>query len=154
MRRKDLRDEFSSLLRNRNQVKTLVGSLTRARDQAAFLQVADHHGEIAAGLEELAGEFAEAKRTDVVERFQHCELAGRKTGGFQLRHEERIHGIGGAQELDVGVERTFLPGGAVEVFHHGFSFSFSGDGSILNHLASDEEMNGSRARGTTHAGSG
>ena len=63
-----------------------VFALALAAHETALFEVIEDEGHVAGGFEEPGAEFALAERAEVVERFQHAELAvGEAFEGFALK---------------------------------------------------------------------
>ena len=70
--------------------------------QPAPLQIPHHHRQIAAGFQDLARDFRQHHRPQVIERFHHGELARRQFPTGQVAGRKRMHGIAGTQQLHIG----------------------------------------------------
>ena len=104
VRGKYLRDEFAAFGGEIHSKESAIFFALDSLCQAAFFEVIHHHGEVAAGLENLAREGAEAERPKVIERFEHRELAGCKSMLCKRLDRLGVGALTGAKQLDVGRE--------------------------------------------------
>ena len=85
-----------------NFTKPPIFLASHALHQPAPLQVPHHHRQIAAGFQDLARDFRQHHRPQVIERFHHRELARRQLPTGQVASRKRMHGIAGTQQLHIG----------------------------------------------------
>jgi hypothetical protein len=104
----DLADQRAPARGERDRHEPAIILAAGLGDEPAAHQVADHHRRVAIAAEQLGAELALAERPVVQQRLQHAELADGEAGA---RHHVAHAGgdrLGGAHELDVGVERGRL----------------------------------------------
>jgi hypothetical protein len=94
----------------------------RLVDQAAPHQVADDHGGVAVGAQQLLAEVPLAEGPVVQQRLQHAELADREPDRGHHPAHPGGDGLGGPHQLDVGVEGRRLGRGAGVARRHWFKF--------------------------------
>jgi hypothetical protein len=104
----DLRDQPLSGAGQRDHDEPPVVAPARLLDQPPTNQVGHHHRGVAVAPQQLGAEVALAQGAVMQERLQHPELSDGEAG---CRHHA-VHpggdGLGGAHQLDVGVERSGL----------------------------------------------
>src|SRR5438105_11647147 len=89
-----------------------------AAHEAAFLQLIDEHHHVRPAGEHLGTELARLERTQVQERLEDSELAGREPLLADPDLEAALQRRGTAHQLDQGVERAHLGGVSLVVCAH------------------------------------
>jgi hypothetical protein len=116
---KDLADQPPAPLGQRDRHVAAVVTPAFLRHEIPADEVAHHDGGVAVAAQELLTEVALAERPVMQQRLQHAELSDGEPG----RRHDPAHPcgdrLGGAHELDVGVERRRLGPGAGIARRHG-----------------------------------
>jgi len=108
----DLGDQPVPWLGQRHHDEAAIVTTPLLLDQPAADEIADHHGGVAVAAQQLRAEIALAERAVMEQGFQHAELADGEPGAGHHAAHAGGHGLGRPHELDVGVERDRLQGGA------------------------------------------
>jgi len=81
---KEFSHQLPSLGRQDKNENPAILRRSLAKGKALFFQVADHHGKVAAGSENLLGDLGKRHRAEVIKSFQYRELGESQSGITQL----------------------------------------------------------------------
>jgi hypothetical protein len=104
----DLADQRAPTRGERDHHEAAIVLAAGLRDEPAAHQVTDHHRGVAVTAQQLGAQLALAERPVVQQGLQHAELADGEAGARHHVADARGDRLGGAHELDVGVERGGL----------------------------------------------